>query len=468
MTRIFRLRGQSVGCIFPFFGWLNGNAARWMRAAAGGAIAMTILAVGANPARAQQSGSSPARTNKLEPSPIPSSRDFIHGEVIELNTREGALRIEFSGDSVTAFLNETPLPKERLRISDDFIEVLDQSGEPLTSTIVSGREQADGLMVFAPASPGKPARPRRTIGVVLSPGASSSVAPGGAVSHEGMVITAVLPGQPAALAGIKPFDVLSSVDGVPVTEIDSLRRVMDAKQPGEALEVVVLRAGAPVRLSLQPVESSPAASGAGGTRGSALEQEENVFIMSSGGAPIGPDIQRELRGWLERNRVLQLQKVEAELRRLQLEHMPKSVEMKLQFSVAELAEIQDRMEDAMNSMRQMHMAMDLPEVSFVGTGTNPVAVFTSATARGGGGTGRLPAPADAAPVANVANEIRTRSIESRLDAIEVHLARLESLLTQLVERQSRPAPSTEPPAAPAESSAPPASDQSPGTRPGQS
>lgn len=78
---------------------------------------------------------------------------------------------------------------------------------------------------------------------------------------KGALILEVAPGSPAAQAGLKgskltrdggivPGDVLQSIDGVPVDSSSSIDKVLDGKRIGERLNLVVLREGKLVQLSL--------------------------------------------------------------------------------------------------------------------------------------------------------------------------------------------------------------------------
>ena len=67
------------------------------------------------------------------------------------------------------------------------------------------------------------------------------------------------PATPAAEAGIRPGDVLVSVDGQPVSTFAQATAIVQAA-PGETLELVVLRDGAEQTLSITPIEAESATS----------------------------------------------------------------------------------------------------------------------------------------------------------------------------------------------------------------
>jgi S1-C subfamily serine protease len=70
----------------------------------------------------------------------------------------------------------------------------------------------------------------------------------------GVVLVRVTPGGPAARAGLQPFrlgergqivagDVITSIDGQPVADLDDMYNLLEHRQPGETVKVSVWRAG---------------------------------------------------------------------------------------------------------------------------------------------------------------------------------------------------------------------------------
>ena len=70
----------------------------------------------------------------------------------------------------------------------------------------------------------------------------------------GLEITTVVAGSPAAVAGLRPEDVILSVDGVDVSAVGDLQRLMNAARIGAPLEVVVLRGADRHALTVTPTE----------------------------------------------------------------------------------------------------------------------------------------------------------------------------------------------------------------------
>jgi len=71
---------------------------------------------------------------------------------------------------------------------------------------------------------------------------------------EGLEVVEVLPGSPAAAAGLRPEDLILSVDGAPMTTVDELQGLMVADRIGRSVTMRVLRAGEPVDVRLTPAE----------------------------------------------------------------------------------------------------------------------------------------------------------------------------------------------------------------------
>jgi putative serine protease PepD len=95
------------------------------------------------------------------------------------------------------------------------------------------------------------------IGVQAQPLAASATGQGG--QGAGLWIVAVVPGSPAASAGLQEGDIIRSIDGDPATSTDQLMAVSLTKRPGEHVEVGYERDGrkatATITLSSRPSTS---------------------------------------------------------------------------------------------------------------------------------------------------------------------------------------------------------------------
>ncbi len=70
----------------------------------------------------------------------------------------------------------------------------------------------------------------------------------------GVEVIGVEPEGPAAVAGVRPEDLIVSIDGLPVERMDDLLRAMSGEAVGVPLQVGVVRAGRRIELELVPGE----------------------------------------------------------------------------------------------------------------------------------------------------------------------------------------------------------------------
>jgi S1-C subfamily serine protease len=67
-------------------------------------------------------------------------------------------------------------------------------------------------------------------------------------------VVEVVPGSPAARAGLRAEDLIVSVDGRDVSDVGDLQRLMTAERIGREVALGVIRGGAPVTVPITPVE----------------------------------------------------------------------------------------------------------------------------------------------------------------------------------------------------------------------
>lgn len=97
---------------------------------------------------------------------------------------------------------------------------------------------------------------RAYLGLVSTPARLSASAVLRTGQREGLQVVEVLAGSPADKAGISAGDILLTAGGRPVSNAESLQRLLFADAIGEPLEVAVLRNGAELRLVAVPEEMS--------------------------------------------------------------------------------------------------------------------------------------------------------------------------------------------------------------------
>ncbi len=74
--------------------------------------------------------------------------------------------------------------------------------------------------------------------------------------QRGIEIVEVVPGSPAARADVRAEDLLVEVDGVPVTGMDDLQRLMDGSAIGRTMPIRVFRQGRTLTIEITPIELS--------------------------------------------------------------------------------------------------------------------------------------------------------------------------------------------------------------------
>jgi serine protease Do len=74
--------------------------------------------------------------------------------------------------------------------------------------------------------------------------------------REGLRIVEVLPGSPADKAGLTAGDILLTAGGRPVSDAESLQRLLFSDAIGEPLDIAVLRDGVELHLVAVPEEMS--------------------------------------------------------------------------------------------------------------------------------------------------------------------------------------------------------------------
>ena len=72
--------------------------------------------------------------------------------------------------------------------------------------------------------------------------------------HSAVEVVEVVDGSPAALAGLRPEDLIVALDGVDVVGVDDIQRLMTAERIGESVTATVVRQDRELQIPLVPVE----------------------------------------------------------------------------------------------------------------------------------------------------------------------------------------------------------------------
>jgi S1-C subfamily serine protease len=72
--------------------------------------------------------------------------------------------------------------------------------------------------------------------------------------EKGLEVVSVVVGSPAEAARLKPEDIIVSVDGIPVSDVGDLQRLMTGERVGRTVTLEIVRGGQVTRLDVRPTE----------------------------------------------------------------------------------------------------------------------------------------------------------------------------------------------------------------------
>ena len=160
------------------------------------------------------------------------------------NTVELTATIE--GDRVQVTLNGQPVPADRLERRGDTVTVRDGSGRSVATITMSGDGRVtipQGFSFRGPAEWTKQATQRRVIGVrtgSLDPALARHLQ---LAAGEGILVTSVIDGQPAARAGLEAHDVIVSINGSRPANLPALRTALSTVDENGTVRLTIVRAG---------------------------------------------------------------------------------------------------------------------------------------------------------------------------------------------------------------------------------
>ena len=91
---------------------------------------------------------------------------------------------------------------------------------------------------------------RGSIGIQFQAAQSSAVNRMYGFSNGGVLVSSIVPGGPAAKAGLLPQDVVVSVDGTPIKDGDQLVAIVSERKPGTSVKLGILRDGKHMDISV--------------------------------------------------------------------------------------------------------------------------------------------------------------------------------------------------------------------------
>jgi len=149
--------------------------------------------------------------------------------------------VEIEDDHLRASVNGERVPEDRIRRTDDGIEILDDRGEVLHR--FNMMMNAPGRMMLrgpeGPGDQGEQFRPKVMIGITMNE------------TPEGVRVDSVIEGLPAAAAGLKPGDIIRELNDEAVESVEGFRESIGGLNPGDTANIVVFRNGKDVELNVK-------------------------------------------------------------------------------------------------------------------------------------------------------------------------------------------------------------------------
>jgi serine protease Do len=116
----------------------------------------------------------------------------------------------------------------------------------------------DGAQQIAQQLAANGSLPRPQIGVSIQPVTSDLAQRLGLSVTRGVLLTQVQPGSPAEAAGLAQGDVIVGMDGRPVNDVDTLRRLMVTHKVGDTVQFSIVTGATPPRsVSITLAERPP-------------------------------------------------------------------------------------------------------------------------------------------------------------------------------------------------------------------
>lgn len=110
-----------------------------------------------------------------------------------------------------------------------------------------------------PATSQYPSANRAILGVQVRDITPIDLGTNGLTMMQGVLVTQVMPGGPAAQAGIQPGDVIGSIDNYPLRNSPELIQTMGNYSPGDQVTLTIMRAGRPQSVQVRLVGAANSA-----------------------------------------------------------------------------------------------------------------------------------------------------------------------------------------------------------------
>ncbi|HMN42096.1 MAG TPA: PDZ domain-containing protein [Phycisphaerales bacterium] len=287
--------------------------------------ALSILALaGAAGAQFQWVQSAPA----APPDPIDATSNTIvsSSSVWSISsTQDGhTYKIDGKDGAVTAEIDGTPVPADRVALEGDAVSIKDEKGNTLFAT----QTPASGVSgdVFALTSPRgslfsgpralvagprdhtgrvEPAAPPVMIGVQLLEPDASLRGHLGLKENESTMIGAVYDGLPASLAGLEPYDIIVAINGKSPAPVEAVRSALRDTEAGKSVSLRVIHRGQEKTLAVSPEKYDQ----------NKLDKAKVNAIAAASGTPgiaafsgaLDPDIDKWAKAWAGGNGAVNVQ-----------------------------------------------------------------------------------------------------------------------------------------------------------------
>ncbi|HUL71215.1 MAG TPA: M20/M25/M40 family metallo-hydrolase [Gemmatimonadales bacterium] len=146
----------------------------------------------------------------------------------------------------------TDLHEDYHRASDDWEKINAQGlarvaefAAQLTAAVANRTEPLTFVNLPAPVTASKHGEPAPTPGTGA---AYLGTVPDMAENPGGVRLSGVRAGSPAEAAGLKPGDIITSIGGMAIPDLESMSEALRQHQPGDTVDIIALRDGAEVRL----------------------------------------------------------------------------------------------------------------------------------------------------------------------------------------------------------------------------
>jgi S1-C subfamily serine protease len=134
---------------------------------------------------------------------------------------------------------------------------------------------------------------RSQLGVTVQPVTSDLAESLGLKETQGVIVSSVSPGSAAERAGVKRGDVIQTLNGKPVHDINTLRNRVAEAGPGSTADLVILRDGSEKKLSVKLDEANPDKLARRGGDGEPGADDKTALGVSV--APLTPELAARAR-----------------------------------------------------------------------------------------------------------------------------------------------------------------------------